>query len=276
MNVTSQVMRAHDRKTETLHNDLIFGWFADNQLELASDDQAQMFDEALAKLAAIASTRAIHEGETLYLEGDSAERCYEVLEGCLRLVSILPDGTRHVGEFLHRGDLLGFGPEPIHLHTVEAVSDVRILSFPRPAFFKIANENPVLASAINLALAKMAARATQRFRMVACFGAVGRVAVFLLDYAKQSATQKNSGLQAHEPERGGSGNLNVKAITRGFTHLPMRRCDIADHIGLSVETVCRAITKLRAKGFIVMPDPHHFFIPKPRQLERFVLNNEKL
>lgn len=275
MNVTSQVMRAHDRKTETLHNDLIFGWFADNQLELANVDQADLFDEALAKLAAIASTRSLREGETLYLEGDSAERCYEVLVGCLRLVSILPDGTRHVGEFLHRGDLLGFGPEPIHSHTVEAVSDVRILSFPRPAFFKIANENPVLASAINLALAKMAARATQRFRMVACFGAVGRVAVFLLDYAKQAVTQQSRELQGREQQRCGSGNANIKAILQGFTHLPMRRCDIADHIGLSVETVCRAITKLRTKGFIVMPDPHHFSIPKPRQLERFVLNDEK-
>lgn len=266
MNVASQVMRAHDRKTETLHNDLIFGWFADNRLELADVDQARLFDEALAKLAAIASTRTLREGETLYLEADKAERCYELLDGCLRVISILPDGTRHVGEFLHRGDLLGFGPQPVHQHTVEAVSDVRILSFPRPAFFKIANENPVLASAINLALAKMAERATLRFRMVACFGAIGRVAVFLLDYAEQTGIAQS----------GKAENANKGTTSDPFMHLPMRRCDIADHIGLSVETVCRAITKLRNKKLIVMSDPHHFLIPNPRQLERFVLHDDRL
>lgn len=266
MNVASQVMRAHDRKTETLHNDLIFGWFADHRLELADSDQTRLFDEALARLAAIASTSTLREGETLYLESDKAERCYEVLDGCLRLISILPDGTRHVGEFLHRGDLLGFGPQPIHQHTVEAVSDVRVLSFPRPAFFKIANDNPVLASAINLALAKMAERATRRFRMVACFGAIGRVAVFLLDYAAQAGTAQIGAL----------GYPNVGATGAQCIHLPMRRCDIADHIGLSVETVCRAITKLRNKGLIVMPDPHHFLIPSERQLENFVLHDDAL
>lgn len=266
MNVATQVMRAHDRKTETLHNDLIFGWFANKRLDPADGDQARLFDDALTKLAAIASTRSLREGETLYLEGDSAERCCEVVQGCMRLVSILPDGTRHVGEFLHRGDLLGFGPQPIHQHTVEAVSDVRILSFPRPAFFKIANENPVLASAINLELAKMAERATKRFRMVACFGAVGRVAVFLLDYARQAGALQSV---AHE-------NANIDVVSQQFVHLPMRRCDIADHIGLSVETVCRAITKLRAKGLIVMPDPHHFTIPSDKQLERYILHDDRL
>lgn len=271
MNVASQVTRAHDRKSEALHNDLIFGWFADNRLKVDGVDQDSLFNEALAKLAAIASTRPLREGETLYLEGDSAERSYEVLAGCLRLVSILPDGTRHVGEFLHRGDLLGFGPEPVHLHTVEAVSDVRILSFPRPAFFKIANGNPVLALAINLALAKMAARATQRFRMVACFGAVGRVAVFLLDYAKQA-----SSLLHRKRKDGLCEESNASTRSEHFIHLPMRRIDIADHIGLSVETVCRAITKLRSKGLIVMPDPHHFSIPSYNRLERYVLHDDRL
>lgn len=266
MNVASQVMRAHDRKTETLHNDLIFGWFADYRLELADRDHARLLDEALAKLAAIASTSTLREGETLYLESDKAERCYEVLDGCLRLISILPDGTRHVGEFLHRGDLLGFGPQPVQQNTVEAVSDVRVLSFPRPAFFTIANDNPVLASAINLALANMAERAARRFRMVACFGAIGRVAVFLLDYAAQ----------ARSAHIGASGNASVGVAGAQYIHLPMRRCDIADHIGLSVETVCRAITKLRNKGFIVMPDPHHFLIPSPKQLDRFVLHDDRL
>lgn len=266
MNVASQVMRAHDRKTETLHDDLIFGWFADYRLELADHDQARLFDEALAKLAAIASTSTLREGETLYLESDKAERCYEVLSGCLRLITILPDGTRHVGEFLHRGDLLGFGPQPVHQHTVEAVSDVRILSFPRPAFFKIASENAILASAINLALAKKADRATQRFRMVACFGAVGRVAVFLLDYARQTLPALPEGVR----------NIVGDGAARPLIHLPMRRCDIADHIGLSVETVCRAITKLRSKGLIIMPDPHHFVVPSPGRLERFTTDEDRL
>jgi CRP/FNR family transcriptional regulator, anaerobic regulatory protein len=265
VNVAGQMMRAHDRKTETLHNDLIFGWFADYRQELADHSQAQLFDEALTKLAAIASTSTLREGETLYLESDNAERCYELLDGCLRLISILPDGTRHVGEFLHRGDLLGFGPQPVHQHTVEAVSDARVLSFPRPAFFKIANENPVLASAINLALAKKADRATQRFRMVACFGAVGRVAIFLLDYARQTGTSLRA--VARTAKDG--------VAARPLVHLPMRRSDIADHIGLSVETVCRAITKLRSMGLIIMPDPHHFMIPSRRRLERFTSDDDQ-
>lgn len=255
MSAMGRAGRYDDAKAQVLRDDLMFGWFADRWPASEIEENRSKIDEALVRLAAIGTVRTLRRDETLYMEGDVAERCYEVLNGCLRKVTFLPDGSRHVSAFLHRGELLGVSPEDQRFNTVEAVTDARVLSFPRPAFSKIVEDNHALASAVNHALSQMVQHTTQRFRMVACFGAVGRVGVFLLDYEKRERQRV-----------GADAETNLKAI-----HLPMGRPDIADHLGLSVETVCRAMTRLRGEGLIDMADPHHFTISDRCRLADFAM-----
>ena len=250
-----------DEKTARLEKDLLFAWSLNTGLAHTMADRAERLSDAVVKLAAIASVRSLTNNETLYIEGDHAERCYAVLCGCLRRVSILPDGRRHVVTFLHRGDLLGVGPDAEYLHTVEAVSQARLLSFPRAPFFQIAQGNPVFLSAITGALARKARRTTSHFRTVACFSAIDRVATFLMDYKNE-----RNALNDQRDE--------LRSAHSATTVLPMPRRDIADHLGLSLETVCRAMTKLRKRRLIIMPQPNQFAIPNQARLETYVLRDK--
>ncbi len=261
MNAEPTGIRHRDGKTACLARDLMFGWFADANLESCDKETRADYEDALVKLASIASSRTLLPDETLYVEGEGIERCYEVISGCLRRISILPDGRRHVVTFLHRGDLLGVGPEETYPHTVEAVGEAQLLSFPRIPFAQIASQNDALRTAITRSIAQKARRTTDHFRIVACFSAVDRVAAFLLDYARaQACLRRRAG--------------EIGPDYTGTTHLPMPRRDIADHLGLSLETVCRAITKLRTIGLIKMPEPHTFAIPSTGRLEAYFLEDK--
>ena len=66
----------------------------------------------------------------------------------------------------------------------------------------------------------------------------------------------------------------LRSAHSATTVLPMPRRDIADHLGLSLETVCRAMTKLRKSRLIIMPQPNQFAIPNQARLETYVLRDK--
>ncbi|MDE3759834.1 helix-turn-helix domain-containing protein [Sinorhizobium meliloti] len=173
-------------------------------------------------------------GRSVYAAGDSIDNCYQVVTGAVRSYHLLSDGRRQVVSFYLPGEIFGFEAGSEHRLFAEATTDTGLVVFGRRRIQQHSGE--LLA----LALAGMAS-AQQHLLMVGRKRAVERVAAFLIDLCER---------------QGGGRHLR----------LPMVRQDIADYLGLSMETVSREITKLRKQGVIALRETRAIDISKPEAL----------
>jgi CRP/FNR family transcriptional regulator, anaerobic regulatory protein len=179
----------------------------------------------LAALDRIGTRVSLRRGETLFREGDEARHYFKVVTGAMRTCKLLPDGRRHVSGFSLGGDFLGLEANGIYHFTVEAVSDVTLIRFSRTAVERLVEQQPQLARRLLGLISNSLSIAQAQMMMLGRKNAVERVASFLLEMA----------------EREGEGDQ---------ISLPMTRADIADHLGLSTETVSRTFTALKTEGII--------------------------
>lgn len=185
-------------------------------------------------LEAAAGEVLLPAGATLAHEGDPRREVYTVTRGMLRRVRLLPDGRRLVAGFLMAGDFIGFSGAPHYRHTLEAVGDCVLCVFPLQSMRSLRQRYPELEAGM-LAQACNELDATRdNLMLLARLGPGERLAAFLL------------GLSERQQRRGAAA---------GHVDLPMTRADIADHLGLTIETVSRSFTKLRQGGAIAFEDP---------------------
>lgn len=196
----------------------------------------------IAELTVGSSIRQLSAGETLYVEGDPAPYCFEVVDGVMKEYNTLEDGRRQVADFYDNGELFGISELSEHLHTAEAVSNCTIRCHPRDAYLKTIAASPTLSEQFLDALMFRLHRARERMVMLGRMSAVQRVSAFLLRLSS-------------EQER--ANDIQVK----------MSRQDIADHLGLTIETVCRVLTDLKKRDLIEMQTARLFTIPDVGPLE---------
>ncbi len=195
--------------------------------------------------AAIGSIQHKAPGDILFFEGEERNSVYEIVSGMLRLYKLLPDGRRQITGFLTAGHLLGLAPEGICVYSAEAVTDITVCRYGRAAFERLIDSVPGFAKRL-LAVASHELRAAQeQMLLLGRKTAVEKVASFLL-------------MIATAQERGGTEPVEV----------PMTRSDIADYLGLTIETVSRTLTKLRQEGLISLPCPTRIEIRDRGQLEQ--------
>jgi CRP/FNR family transcriptional regulator len=174
-------------------------------------------------------------GQILFFEGDEAKSIFEVVEGTLRIVRILPDGRRVITGFLHSGDLLGISFKSHYIYTAEAINAVTIRRLSRRAFeIELASSDDIRPAVFHQMSDEMAA-AQDQMVLLSTKNAEERLCSFLLKELQR------------EMRAGG-----LKAIVQ----LPMTRLDIADYLGLTIETVSRTMTKLVNKG-VLRPSGRH-------------------
>jgi CRP/FNR family transcriptional regulator len=200
--------------------------------------------KACSHLAAISSLQRKAPGATLFAEGDETNSVYEIVRGMLRLVKLLPDGRRQIIGFLSGGHLLGLAPDGVCVYTAEAVTEVTLCRYGRAAFERLIDEMPGFAKQL-LAVTSHELRVAQdQMLLLGRKTATEKVASFLLVTVKQQ-----DGDDAQD--------VNV----------PMTRSDIADYLGLTIETVSRTLTKLKQDGLIALPTPTTIEIRDRDQLE---------
>ncbi|MGD0719914.1 MAG: helix-turn-helix domain-containing protein [Roseiarcus sp.] len=170
-------------------------------------------------------------GEAVFWEGDEAGHIFDVLEGVLRVYRILPDGRRAIMGFIYPGDVLGVSFQSRYLFTAEAVTDVRVRRFARTRFFALVNDTPELRPQLIAILCDEMSAAQDQMLLLGRKSAEERVVSFLL-----AVNRKN-----------GVGNT---------IDLPMSRLDIADYLGLTIETVSRMLTGLTRRGLIAPAGRH--------------------
>ena len=181
------------------------------------------------------SAQSYATGSTLVRAGDTRHHVYTLTSGALRMVRTLADGRRQVTGFVLPGDYVGLTETAQHRHDIEAIIDSRICRTPMPQMRQLRERYPQLERKLLQRASMELAAAQDTGLLLARLQPNERLAHFLLRLAARST------------QPGASGDTVA---------LPMSRGDIADHLGLTVETVSRTFTKLKQQQLIALPQLH--------------------
>jgi CRP/FNR family nitrogen fixation transcriptional regulator len=166
---------------------------------------------------------------TIVCEGDPSDYVFLIVDGTVRSCRTFENGTRSIVAFHIPGELFGWTDDVKHSLSAEAATDSMILFFKRSILFSLATHESKLASFL-LAATTNELRRVQEHSLLLGRNAKCRVASFLLDLSKRMGDTKN-------------------------LDLPMSHQDIADHLGLTIETVSRTITEMEQTGLIARASP---------------------
>ena len=175
-----------------------------------------------------AARRTYEADGEVFAEGDRAAFFYEVVSGSARTYKLLADGRRQINAFHLPGDIFGFEAGGEHRFSAEAVADTKLVVHSRERGALAGNDGS-LAREVVAAMMRSLERAQDHMMVLGRKSAKERIATFLLGLAERLAEQG------------------------GPLDLPMPRADIADHLGLTVESVSRAVTQLEREGLIELP-----------------------
>jgi CRP/FNR family transcriptional regulator len=190
---------------------------------------ASVSDEDLGRLDAMAETIALPAGRILFQEGDPARHVFNVVSGSVRIYKLLADGRRQVTGFLFAGDFIGLGAGDSYGVSAEAIEASSLCRFRMGDYRALMAERRELESALLERAGRELAAAQDRMTVLGRKRALERLASFLV------------ALPASDPLRPG---------LPGQVRLPMNRTEIADYLGLTVETVSRSFTQLKQRGLI--------------------------
>jgi CRP-like cAMP-binding protein len=175
-------------------------------------------------------------------EGEDAEYFYQVKTGCIRAYKVLNDGRRQIGAFYLPGDIFGIEAGNEHSFSAEAIAPSTVVVVKRSTINSRVSGNSTLARQLfDLTLAEL--QRAQGHALLLVKTAQERVAGFLLEMAS-------------------------RAKSRTEVELPMSRQDIADYLGLTIETVSRTITQLESAAAIALPTSRHVILRNQPALAR--------
>lgn len=166
---------------------------------------------------------------TAFSEEDITTSFYNVLEGVMRLYKLLPDGRRQIVGFALPGDFLGMNISGRHNFSADAIVAVTVCQFAKAAFGRFIETRPHLLRRINELAIRELSHARDHMVLLGRRSADEKVAAFLLGWRERLSSLEGSS---------------------ETVSLPMSRQDIADYLGLTIETVSRTFTKLERRGVI--------------------------
>jgi len=178
----------------------------------------------------------------IYGENEPAEYLYKVVSGAVRTYRVLSDGRRQIGAFYLPGDVFGIEVGDHHTFSAESIADSKVMLIKRSSLLALAARS----ADVSRQLWTMAATELQRAQdhtMLLIKTAQERVAGFLLEMAK-------------------------RAPRANAVELPMSRQDIADYLGLTIETVSRTLTQLENSAAIEVPTSRRIVLRNQAALNR--------
>lgn len=185
------------------------------------------------------ATRFARNSE-IYGEGEPSEFIYQVVSGAVRVSSVLNDGRRQIGAFYLPGDYFGFEAGEVHAMSAEAVTETKIRVVQRTSSLA----SPGHDADVTRELWTATVRELQNVRkhlLLLVRRAEERVASFLLEMSERTE--------------------------KAEIELPMSRQDIADYLGLTIETVSRTLTHLEGVGAISMRSARRIALDDKRKLQ---------
>lgn len=205
----------------------------------------------LAEFGSMSQHKTIAPGQMLFSEYDDARYYYTVISGDVRLSRMLDDGRRQITGFKSTGDFIGLGTNGHFTADAEAINEVVVCQFTVPTLNQSLEEYSAVQGRLMEMMQEEVINLQNHMLLLGRKTPLEKIANFLCERAK-----KYSGQTADE---GDGKNVDVK--------LPMSRTDVADFLGLTIETVSRTITKLRKSGVISLETAQHIVIKDLEELE---------
>lgn len=184
--------------------------------------------------------RRFEAGEPLMTEGATTDYFFDLLDGTVALARNGRDGRRQILAFLGARQFLGAASTPNYPNLATALTTVTAISYPRSALEKALMTTPGFASHFRLVLTRILESAHDHVYTIGQRSAVERVASFLLYLRANQARFSATGPREKSD----------------YIELPMTRLDIADFLGLTIETVSRAFSSLKKAEVITFTDSH--------------------
>uniref|UniRef100_B0T0M3 Transcriptional regulator, Crp/Fnr family n=1 Tax=Caulobacter sp. (strain K31) TaxID=366602 RepID=B0T0M3_CAUSK len=173
-------------------------------------------------------------GEEIYAQEEDADLIYRLVSGAVRATRLLSDGRRQISDFYFPGDMFGMENGPVHRTAAEALGDVEVLVVKRRALRLLGEDGAQVERMTWRSTGEQLERAQDHMLLLARKSACEKVASFLAEIANRCATP--------------------------WALLPMSRQDIADYLGLTIETVSRMVTQLQQEGLVVFDGCRRFRI----------------
>jgi CRP/FNR family transcriptional regulator len=205
--------------------------------------------EQLLRLSKHTTRKVIKSGAELHRGGDEADRCSNIMGGVAKLSKLMSDGRQQIVGLQFAPDMVGRTFSSESTVAVEAATDVRLCSFPRSIIEELMSDAPELEHRLHLQKLKELDDARDWMLTLGRKSAVEKVASFLYLLATHA-----------DPEN----QVKGASVT---IELPMKRSDIADFLGLTIETISRQLTNLRKRGLIDIQDRRTVTIASMERLE---------
>ena len=183
----------------------------------------------LRELQRLATPIYPRPGETIFSEGDLADDVFGLSQGVVRLYKLLPDGRRQILAFALPREFLGMPFAVRHTFSADAIGEVALCRFSRNELTKFVRSNPGVMKLIVEFAARELDMARDQLLLLGNGSAEGKVLMFLVNWHNR---------------------LTRLSVSSKTVPLPMRRQDIADFLGLKLETVSRTLAKLEQKNVI--------------------------
>ena len=183
----------------------------------------------LTELKRLATTIRFEGGQTIFSEGDEARSAFGLSHGVVRLYRLLPDGRRQVVAFAFPGDFLAMPLAERFTFSADAIGEVGVCKFPREELKRLIETSPNIMRLLIEFAARELQSAQDQLTLLGTGSAEERVAAFLVNWRRRVA--------------------RLAPVSQAVP-LPMRRQDIADFLGLKLETVSRTFAKLEQRNVI--------------------------
>lgn len=203
-------------------------------------------EEAIYELDAIATRIEIKPGAYLFEEEDPADYVYNISAGLGLLERLSSDGRRQIMAFLFPGDFAGLLPDPAASVSAKALERLSACRWHIRDLDALMARHPELEHRLRRIGGRVLATTLDQVFVLGCKNAREKLAYFLLHMEKRQ-------FAALGP--------------RKTLHLPMTRVDIADYLGITVETVSRVFSRIKREGLIDLPDPNNVIIRQRELLE---------
>jgi len=209
---------------------------------------ASLTDAELIGLNSVSRHRSLPQGTTLLWAGEDSIICGNLISGVLKMTAAASDGREQIVGLLYPADFFGRAQAGEMQFSVTALIDSELCVFPRERFQRALEDHVRMERALLRRTLDALDEARGRMLLLARGTAEERVSGFLLQMANRAATQDNR----HE----------------AVVELPLSRGQIADVLGLTIETVSRQISRLKLAGVIALPGGRQIAILDRPALER--------
>lgn len=170
----------------------------------------------------------VPEGREIFAEGGDTEHFYKVVSGVVRVCKLLSDGRRQIESFHVAGDVFGFELADARNLSAEAVNDCTLVSYRRRNIESLAQKDHGVSQQLFRFALQNLSDAQNHSLLLGRRGALEKIAAFLLAWSRHFGKSR-------------------------LIPLMMTRQDIADYLGLTIETVSRSLSQLEREGVIALP-----------------------